>query len=530
MELVDGGTLEEKVTRQGPLSVAEAVRDILEVIDVLEAAHRGGVLHRDIKPANCFVTLFGTVKLGDFGLSRPIEAADQLRPTQTGVFIGTPVFSAPEQLLGEQLDARADLYAVAVTLYYLLTGQLPYESDNAMRLIAVVVSGNAIPVLSRRPDLPPGLAAVIMKGLSRSRNDRHVDCEALGRDLAPFGPLAAEPAPLGRRFPAGVVDSFGLMVLSAPLVSLVGASIASNSDLSSGQELSMTLLQLPLYAAWYGVLEGRYGWSPGKLLAKMRVVRADGSPLGVRRGVLRALLIWALALLGVAAYALGSGSLAKSLAQIAITYGVTALLFARARRNNGFAAEHDHLTDSRVVRHFVGSSVNRTVTSRTMPVAVSNDRLRVGTDVLVDELGPIPGVNVGYDREMGRRVWLARRASGQPPIAEATRGAARVGCLRWLGSEVSGEGDWDVYAAVEGESLRSRLERPADWATVQQWISGIAQEEIARSATSWPSEQLSTANVWITCADDAVIVPFRVDSEAESASPREPPSCSKSPR
>src|SRR6187551_997353 len=127
MELVDGGTLEDKVERLGPLSVAEAIKDTLQIVDGLEAAQRLGILHRDVKPANCFVSPTGDVKVGDFGLSRPVDQVDNTRLTKTGLFLGTPVYSSPEQLMGEALDVRSDIYAVAATLYYLLTGKLPYD-------------------------------------------------------------------------------------------------------------------------------------------------------------------------------------------------------------------------------------------------------------------------------------------------------------------------------------------------------------------------------------------------------------------
>ncbi len=95
MELVDGGTLEEKVERNGPLSIAEAINDTLQVIDGLEAAQKLGILHRDIKPANCFVGPRGEVKVGDFGLSRPVEQVEQSRLTQTGLFSGRRCFRRP---------------------------------------------------------------------------------------------------------------------------------------------------------------------------------------------------------------------------------------------------------------------------------------------------------------------------------------------------------------------------------------------------------------------------------------------------
>jgi serine/threonine protein kinase len=104
MELVGGETLQEKVARGDTIPIETAVRWIIDVVDGLEAAHRAGVLHRDVKPSNCFVTLDGRVKIGDFGLSRALERDVEL--TQSGQFLGSPLYASPEQIRGRSVDAR----------------------------------------------------------------------------------------------------------------------------------------------------------------------------------------------------------------------------------------------------------------------------------------------------------------------------------------------------------------------------------------------------------------------------------------
>jgi serine/threonine protein kinase len=114
MELLGGGSLKDRLRETGPLSTEDAVAAILQIIGGLEAAAAAGVLHRDIKPANCFVELDGTVKIGDFGLSLSTLARDRSRSqlTQSGAFMGTPAFASPEQLRGDDLDVRSDIYSV----------------------------------------------------------------------------------------------------------------------------------------------------------------------------------------------------------------------------------------------------------------------------------------------------------------------------------------------------------------------------------------------------------------------------------
>ena len=136
MELIAGGTLQDRIQRYGPLPVGAAVDAVLQIIAGLEAAHSVGILHRDIKPANCFEDMDGTVKIGDFGLSISTAGRGDSMQTMDGTFLGTPAFCSPEQLRGEELNVRSDLYSVGVTLFYLLTGRTPFEGRNMVQQLA----------------------------------------------------------------------------------------------------------------------------------------------------------------------------------------------------------------------------------------------------------------------------------------------------------------------------------------------------------------------------------------------------------
>ncbi|HQR44299.1 MAG TPA: serine/threonine-protein kinase, partial [Gemmatales bacterium] len=156
MELMPGATLKDIVSQQGPLQIGQAINKILDVIDGLQAAHQLGVIHRDVKPSNCFVLTNGHVKVGDFGLSKvlptdtestgrtpELEATTAEKEegiTRTGVFVGTPLFASPEQIKGEMVDFRTDVYSVSATLYFLLTGQAPFEGGDNTATIARIVS------------------------------------------------------------------------------------------------------------------------------------------------------------------------------------------------------------------------------------------------------------------------------------------------------------------------------------------------------------------------------------------------------
>ncbi len=128
MEFVDGGSLDEIVEKQGPMPWREATQAIRDAAAGLAAAHEMGLVHRDVKPANLMRTCKGTVKVVDFGLVRAMRSTSQL--TQMGTILGTPTYMAPEQWMGQEADARSDLYSLVCTYYYLLTGKEPFAADS----------------------------------------------------------------------------------------------------------------------------------------------------------------------------------------------------------------------------------------------------------------------------------------------------------------------------------------------------------------------------------------------------------------
>ena len=189
MELLTGGTLKDRVRDRGPLPPAEAVDAILQIIAGLDAAQAGGILHRDIKPANCFIDRDGTVKVGDFGLSISTTARDATQLTKIGGFQGTPQFAAPEQLKGEPLDVRADIYAVGATLNYLLTGQPPFDDGDLMTLLTRIATEVPRSPRGLQPRVPRGLAAAVLRCLAKDRTARPPTYAALDEALRPFGSL-----------------------------------------------------------------------------------------------------------------------------------------------------------------------------------------------------------------------------------------------------------------------------------------------------------------------------------------------------
>lgn len=187
MEVLPGGSLWDRFTTQG-LATDEACAVGLSICAALGYAHSRGVLHRDVKPENVMFSANGTPKLTDFGIAKLRDGDSRL--TQEGMVIGTPAYMAPEQALGEQLTPAADVYSTGVLLYELLSGVLPFsrpgDTDTASSSVAMMlrhVNEDAIPLLDVAPHVPTGIAAVVMRALSRSTTERYESAESFGAAL-----------------------------------------------------------------------------------------------------------------------------------------------------------------------------------------------------------------------------------------------------------------------------------------------------------------------------------------------------------
>jgi serine/threonine-protein kinase len=202
MELVEGRTLRSLLDERGPLPVAQAVDIASQVADALEHAHRQGLVHRDVKPANVLVQPDGRVKVTDFGIAKAAGGDDL---TRTGTVVGTARYLAPEQVNGKTVDSRADVYALGLLLYEMLTGGPPFGGDTDMATAVARLTNAPEPVRAARPDVPRALEDVVARSLARDPEYRYQSAQAFkealtpGRDSAPTGPLAAPTSPPTRR-------------------------------------------------------------------------------------------------------------------------------------------------------------------------------------------------------------------------------------------------------------------------------------------------------------------------------------------
>ena len=163
MEYVPGGSVADRLEREGPFPMSDAVAIAAQVAMALEVAHRHGVIHRDIKPDNIMFDADGTPKLADLGVAKFTDGAHKTTVTTTGMIIGTPAYMAPEQMMdSHHIDARADIYALGVVLYEMLTGKRPNEGSTAVELLAKAIKGEPLPdVRTMRPEISAAIAHVL---------------------------------------------------------------------------------------------------------------------------------------------------------------------------------------------------------------------------------------------------------------------------------------------------------------------------------------------------------------------------------
>jgi serine/threonine-protein kinase len=194
MEFLEGCDLAALLTSRGPLPHAEVVDLVLEALEGLAHVHAAGIVHRDLKPSNLFLARrpdgSNVVKVLDFGVSKSlVEPQDDRVKALTGnVVIGSPVYMSPEQVRNARsVDARSDIWSLAVAMYELMTGALPFDGDGVGEVLAQILDGQARPMRAHRPEIPHGLDAVIGRCFHRDREQRPGDVAELARDLAPFG-------------------------------------------------------------------------------------------------------------------------------------------------------------------------------------------------------------------------------------------------------------------------------------------------------------------------------------------------------
>ncbi|MCS7466624.1 protein kinase [Stieleria sp. ICT_E10.1] len=544
MELVDGGTLAQHVKRLGPMSIRSAVDAVIQIIDGLAAADERGVLHRDVKPSNCFVAADGTVKVGDFGLSISTTGGQlnsMSEVTIEGTFLGTPAFASPEQLRGEPLDRRSDIYSVGVTLFYLLTGQVPFDADNMIHLLATVLDKPAPSASTIRREIPAELDAVITRCLRKPQGERFENYDALRAALKPFSSESPVAASLGDRTLAGIVDAAICQCVLAPVsfISQYRGDLARDfGPTQSSGAIALGVLIVGLTIAYYAVAEWKYGYTIGKKLFGLRVT-AEGDRPTVSQTIGRAFLYLGVPVIPSTLFNLvyvsrdstefvfGPAMFATLL--VGWSYFILKFgLFVTARSCNGYAAIHDRMTSTRVLQRL--PDVKRIAAEHDQD---ATERDSFDFDPNAATIGPYHQLQtlfereneqliLGYDARLLRRVWLHVQPIGTAMVPAAVRNSTSQTTLRWLGGRRSETECWDCYEAPTGQPLIGLMKSVscARAIRIMRRLVPLLTEQPRPPETPDSSEQHATTSdvaklptlrqLWVTDLDELKRLPFEM--------------------
>jgi len=180
MEYVPGGTLKDRIRKEGPLPPREAVAVALQVARAIHAAHQSGLIHRDIKPQNILLTESGDAKVADFGIAR---AANATTTTSQNLILGTAQYMSPEQAKGKPVSPKSDLYSLGVVLYEMLTGELPYNTGTPVKGSAKAANGQSRSPMEVDPRIPEGIDTVTLRLLDKEPAKRYSEARELIDDL-----------------------------------------------------------------------------------------------------------------------------------------------------------------------------------------------------------------------------------------------------------------------------------------------------------------------------------------------------------
>jgi len=201
-EFLSGEDLDKKIKRAEPFPILRKVEILVAIADGLAYAHAAGIIHRDIKPANVRILEDGSVKIMDFGIAKSLQTESNL--TQTGITLGTSAYLAPEQIRGEPVDRRTDIFSLGILAYELLTFRKPFRGEHLSTVLYKIVNETPEPVETLSPDAPPTLVVAVNRAMEKEREKRYPSMDALKQDLLN---VQREMAGSSAQFPTAVLPA-----------------------------------------------------------------------------------------------------------------------------------------------------------------------------------------------------------------------------------------------------------------------------------------------------------------------------------
>ncbi|HUU52932.1 MAG TPA: serine/threonine-protein kinase [Candidatus Heimdallarchaeota archaeon] len=183
MAYIEGQDLKERI-KSGLLEIEGALEIAIQVADSLKEAHENGIIHRDIKPANIILTEKGQAKIMDFGLAKLSWGVDL---TKTATIMGTAAYMSPEQVKGEEVDNRTDIWSLGAMLYEMLTGERPFKITHDQVVLYAILNEDPVPITKIRKDIPQELEKIVKKALEKNLKKRYEDMDAMLADLKSVG-------------------------------------------------------------------------------------------------------------------------------------------------------------------------------------------------------------------------------------------------------------------------------------------------------------------------------------------------------
>jgi serine/threonine-protein kinase len=241
MEFIEGETFAAEIGR-GNVSLARTVEVVAAVAEALDFAHERGVVHRDIKPANLMILPDGSVKVADFGIARLTSGAASTTMT-AGMMVGTPSYMSPEQVQGEPVDGRSDLYSLGCVLYEALTGRKPFRAETMAALLTQILTAEPAPPSQVEPAVPRAFDPVVLRAIARDRERRYQTGRELARELrATLAPAAAAAAPRSRTRWLAIAAILLLLVAGGGVATLQLSKPATGTVVSTSDPVGAEVL------------------------------------------------------------------------------------------------------------------------------------------------------------------------------------------------------------------------------------------------------------------------------------------------